>query len=65
MGERDLLGMAAAPEVGSAGQGSYGTGWPSTAPAVSVHSHKPEQTPALTPEQSPKGEEDPGGTLSL
>lgn len=47
------------PEVGAAGQGSCGTGWPSTAPTASVLSHKPKQ------ERSLEGEEDAVGALSL
>lgn len=63
--EGDLLGMAAAPDVVSAGRRSCRTCWPSTSPTVSVNSHKVKQMPALTPVESLKGEEDLVGTLSL
>lgn len=63
--EGDLLGMAAAPDVVSAGWRSCRTCWPSTSPTVSVNSHKLKQMPALMPVESLKGEEDLVGTLSL
>lgn len=63
--EGNLLGMAAAPDAGSAGRRSYRTCWPSTSPADSGNGHKLKQMPALTPVESPKGEEDPVGALSL